>query len=101
VRSQEKRPSRATRTARRRSVPISTTAPLASDVRITGDFTEWTLAGIPLWDEGDGSWRTLLCLDPGVYEYRMVIDGDWADHAEAHDRGVNPYGGVNCILTVR
>jgi hypothetical protein len=30
----------------------------ASDVRLTGDFTERTLGGIPLWDDGDGSWRS-------------------------------------------
>ncbi len=93
--------SKETGSTRRRFVAFSTSAPLASDVRITGDFTGWTLGGIPLWDEGDGSWRTLLSLYPGVYEYRMVIDGDWADHAEARDRMVNPYGGENCILIVR
>jgi hypothetical protein len=70
-------------------------------VRVTGEFTEWSLAGIPLWDEGGGSWHTVLSLDPGVYEYRMIIDGDWADHDEAGGRVVNPYGGENCILTVR
>ena len=84
-----------------RSIAFCTTVPRASDVRVTGDFTGWTLGGIPLWDEGDGSWRTLLSLDPGVYEYRMVIDGDWADHDEARVRVTNPYGGENCILTVR
>lgn len=86
---------------RARSVAFRTELPLASDVRVTGDFTGWSLGGIPLWDDGDGSWRTLLSLDPGVYQYRMVIDGDWADHDEAHIRVVNPYGGENCILTVR
>ena len=84
-----------------RSIAFRTTVPRASDVRITGDFTGWSLGGISLWDEGDGSWRTLLSLDPGVYEYRMVIDGDWADHDEARARVNNPYGGENCILTVR
>ena len=83
------------------SIAFRTTLPLASDVRVTGDFTGWSRGGIPLWDEGDGSWRTLLSLEPGVYEYRMVVDGDWADHDEALDRVDNPYGGENCILTVR
>jgi len=73
----------------------------ANDVRITGDFTEWTRGGIPLWNDGDGSWRTMLSLNPGVYEYRMVIDGDWADHDEARVRVSNPFGGENCILTVQ
>lgn len=82
------------------SVPFFTQLPHAGDVRVTGDFTGWTLAGIPLWDDGDGSWWTMLPLSAGVYEYRMVIDGDWADHDEARVRVDNPFGGENCILTV-
>ncbi len=101
MKSEKRRSARASGTARTRSIGFRTMVPRASDVRITGDFTGWTLAGIPLWDEGDGSWRTLLSLDPGVYEYRMVVDGVWADHDEARDRVGNPYGGENCILTVR
>jgi len=100
MKSEEKRSARATGRARTRSIAVRTTAPRAGDVRISGDFTGWTLAGIPLWDEGNGSWWTLLSLDPGVYEYRMVINGDWADHDEARIRVSNPYGGENCILTV-
>jgi len=91
---------RAIGSARTRSIAFRTTLPLASDVRITGDFTGWSLGGIPLWDDGDGSWRTVLSLQRGVYEYRMVIDGDWADHDEARVRVSNGYGGENCILTV-
>ena len=85
---------------RTRSVPFFTKVLHAQDVRITGDFTGWTRGGIPLWNEGEGSWRTLLPLKAGVYEYRMVVDGDWADHDEARVRVSNPFGGENCILTV-
>ena len=83
-----------------RSVPFFAMLPHANDVRITGDFTGWTKAGIPLWNDGDGSWRTMLSLNAGLYEYRMVIDGDWADHDEARVRVDNPFGGENCILNV-
>jgi 1,4-alpha-glucan branching enzyme len=89
------------RATKKSSVPFSARLPAASDVRISGDFTGWTRGGIPLWNEGDGSWRTVLSLLPGIYEYRLVIDGDWADHREAPARVSNPYGGENCILTVR
>ena len=81
-------------------IEFVTKLPRASDVRVSGDFTGWGRAGIPLWDEGDGSWRTRLPLNPGVYEYRLVVDGDWADHEEAEVRVKNPFGGENCILTV-
>lgn len=89
------------KTARRNPVPFSARLPSASDVRITGDFTGWTRGGIPLWNEGDGSWRTVLSLLPGIYEYRLIIDGDWADHDEALARVDNSFGGENCVLTVR
>jgi hypothetical protein len=82
-------------------VPFSANLPAASDVKITGDFTRWTGGGIPLRNEVDGSWRTVLSLLPGIYEYRLIIDGDWADHGEALARVSNPYGGENCVLTVR
>jgi 1,4-alpha-glucan branching enzyme len=84
----------------RHSVPFFAKLPDANDVRITGDFTRWTMAGIPLWNDGHGSWTTMLPLKAGVYEYRMLIDGDWADHDEARVRVSNPFGGENCILTV-
>lgn len=89
-----------TKHSRTRSVPFFAKVPHASDVRVTGDFTSWTKAGIPLWDEGQGSWSTMLPLKAGVYEYRMVIDGDWADHNEARVRVSNAFGSENCILTV-
>lgn len=89
------------KSAKKSTVPFSASLPAASDVRITGDFTEWTRGGIPLWNEGDGFWQTELLLLPGIYEYRLIIDGDWADHGEALARVSNPFGGENCVLTVR
>ena len=38
---------------------------------------------------------------PGMHEYRLIINGDWADHGEAFARVSNPFGGKNCVLTVR
>jgi len=72
----------------------------AGDVRVTGDFSAWSKAGIRLSNDGHGVWRTMLSLKPGAYEYRLLINGDWADHPEASARVPNPYGTHNCILTV-
>jgi len=87
--------------SRPRAVPFLARIPEARDVRVSGDFTGWARAGIPLWDEGDGSWWTMLPLNPGVYEYRLVIDGEWSDHEEADVRVRNPFGSENCILIVK
>jgi len=72
----------------------------AGDVRVTGEFTAWSKDGIRLSNDGHGIWRTMLSLKVGVYQYRMLINGDWADHEEASARVANPFGTRNCILTV-
>jgi hypothetical protein len=32
---------------------------------------------------GGGEWITQLELAPGEYQYRLIVDGEWRDHAEA------------------
>jgi 1,4-alpha-glucan branching enzyme len=83
-----------------RPVPFFVEARSARDVRVTGDFSDWTLKGIQLSNDDHGKWRTLLSLPPGVYEYRLLIDGLWADHPEAHKRVPNPFGSQNCVMVV-
>jgi len=83
-----------------RSVSITTLAPDAGVVRITGDFTDWETAGIPLVKGESGNWHGTFELPPGEYQYRLLIDGEWADHSEATRRVANPFGTENCILVV-
>jgi 1,4-alpha-glucan branching enzyme len=87
------------RTAARR-VPMTVKAPEAKDVRVTGEFTGWAEQGIRLSHDGAGRWRTVLTLEPGEYQYRLVVDGAWKDHADAAQRVANPFGTQNCILKV-
>ena len=49
---------------------------------------------------GDGQWRTVIFLEPGEYQYRLVVDGEWKDHSEATRRVPNSFGTENCVLTV-
>lgn len=83
-----------------RRVPFLARAEEAKDVRITGDFLRWGEEGIPLSHDGHGGWRTVLPLGPGCYQYRLLVDGEWRDHAEATERVANPYGTQNCVLKV-
>jgi len=83
-----------------RRVTIVVRAPEAKDVRITGDFTRWAEQGIRLSSDGRGHWRTVLPLGPGDYQYRLLVDGIWQDHADAADRVPNPFGSENCVLKV-
>ena len=51
----------------------------------------------PFFLEG---WQTVLTPDPGDYQYRIPIEGEWRNHAEATRRTYNSYGTENCVLKV-
>ena len=76
-------------------------APAAKAVSVTGEFTGWSEGGIPLSKGPGGNWQTTLTLVPGEYQYRLRVDGQWNDHAEARKRVPNPFGSENCVLSVR
>lgn len=83
-----------------REVPIVVSAKGAAQVAITGDFTRWSKDGIRLRRGQNDEWRTTLELQPGEYQYKLLIDGEWADDPQAAARVPNPYGGTNCLLKV-
>ena len=49
---------------------------------------------------GDGRWMKELTLPPGVYEYRIVADGEWMADPLAIETNPNPFGGLNSVLKV-
>ena len=83
-----------------RRVPFMTKVEGAKEVVVTGDFTDWAKDKIRLRQAGGGKWEGLLELPPGEYRYRLLVDGEWRDHAEAAKRSPNPYGSQDCILLV-
>lgn len=84
----------------RRSVPLRVKNPDAGEIRISGDFTGWSPDGIALKKAAGGEWKATLLLEPGRYQYRLIVDGAWADHPEAARRVANPHGTENCVLEV-
>jgi 1,4-alpha-glucan branching enzyme len=93
-------PEKVTIPAKARRVSLVVRAPEAKEVRVTGSFTGWAEQGIRLSPDGGGRWRTVLTLEPGEYQYRLLVDGLWKDHADASQRVANPFGSENCILKV-
>jgi len=72
----------------------------AKEVIVTGDFTQWSEKGISLTKGPNREWRTTLRLVPGEHQYRLRVDGQWQDHAQAQKRVPNPFGSENCVITV-
>jgi hypothetical protein len=50
--------------------------------------------------EGNGMWKKTLCLEPGVYEYRFVVDGIWHDDAGSVEGWTNEFGSFNCVIWI-
>ena len=84
------------------SKPVTMTARFdqASEVILTGEFTKWTKTGVRMAKGADGLWKVSFSIAPGRYQYRLLVDGQWSDHAEAQQRVPNPFGTENCLLIV-
>jgi 1,4-alpha-glucan branching enzyme len=53
--------------------------PNAKQVCVAGTFNDWQPAATPLHDCGGGRWILDIPLQPGRYEFRFVVDGQWSD----------------------
>lgn len=83
-----------------RKAPVRIHAPQANRVVVTGSFNGWTSAGVALTANDHGWWMTELELPPGRYEYRFLVDGEWANGPDADGYAANPFGSLNCVLVV-
>lgn len=77
-------------------------APEASSVQITGDFVDWSPDGIPLHEErATGIWTVDVPLEPGVYQYSFVIDGqEWRPDPRAVSSVDDGFGRENSVVIV-
>ena len=74
--------------------------PTALSVAVAGTFNDWDPKKHSLHHDGDGLWVRDARLNPGQYEYCMVVDGHWMPDPGARDSRPNPFGGRNSVLTV-
>ncbi|MBI5450518.1 MAG: AAA family ATPase [Gammaproteobacteria bacterium] len=91
-------------TARPSRYKVVITAPDAAtadmDIKLAGEFNDW----IP--DRGvetvrsDGRLHKIVHLQPGQYQYRLVIDGKWQQDPNNPLHIVNNFGEVNSLLQV-
>jgi 1,4-alpha-glucan branching enzyme len=75
-------------------------APQAEQVCVAGSFNEWDPTANVLGYDEDGRWGCTLALEPGEYEYRFIVDGEWCDDPGNGMRRPNGFGTENCILIV-
>jgi chromosome partitioning protein len=77
----------------------------AGDVRIAGDFNGWVPdRGVRSLIASEGQervWTKVLTLEPGTYQYRYVVDGEWREDPKNPQSAPGPTGQPNSILHVR
>jgi len=81
-------------------VHLEFTHPKACAVAIAGTFNDWRPEATPMVLLGDGRWCKDLVLPPGIYEYRLVVDGEWMPDPLGQATAPNPFGGLNSVLKV-
>jgi 1,4-alpha-glucan branching enzyme len=79
-------------------------APDAKSVHLAGNFNGWNTGSHPLsrvkTSTGNGMWKRTVYLEPGVYEYRFIVDGMWHLEAGSVEGWTNEFGSFNCVVWV-
>lgn len=83
----------------RRRISFKLRAPKAQKVQLAGTFNSWDPATRVLRRDAKGTWKTSMLLEPGTYEFRFLVDGEWINDPDA-DQVSNPFGTANSLLTV-
>jgi len=85
---------------RQKLVEFSLKTSLAESVKLAGDFTNWEKSPVAMEKIVDGLWSIILPLDPGVYAYQFIVDGEWCHDPMCERNVLNPYGTKNSIIQV-
>lgn len=76
--------------------------PGARTVQAAGDFNGWNPSRTPLEPTSNGAWTVTLPLEPGRYEYQIVVDGEqWIADPFAIEQNDDGFGSRNAVLDVR
>ncbi|OIO32898.1 MAG: hypothetical protein AUJ70_04545 [Candidatus Omnitrophica bacterium CG1_02_40_15] len=82
----------------KKRVVFKISAPTANDVRLAGDFNSWDASSSSLKKSKDGVWARDLTLNPGRYEYKYLIDGQWQRDPLNNLFTVNTFGSENSVI---
>ena len=74
----------------------------ANQIAVAGDFNSWNTSANQLEDpDGDGIWTGKMKLEPGRYEYMLVVDdGKWVTDPNAKVYADDGFGSKNAVLFI-
>ena len=75
--------------------------PSARSVCLAGTFNNWQPETQPMYHWGHGRWIREAVLSPGIYEYCLVVDGNWRADPHAKETVPNHRGGLSSVLRIK
>jgi 1,4-alpha-glucan branching enzyme len=88
----------------KRGIAFTFCAPEAKTVHLAGNFNNWDIRSHPLHEvetnKGESMWKRIVYLEPGIYEYRFVVDGIWHDDPGSIEGWTNEFGSFSCVIWV-
>ena len=91
-----------TRRTTTRRVMFHKRAEPGSQVFLAGDFNGWSTTDYPMVDrEGNGMFSCSVELQPGIYQYKFVVDGIWCLDESNPEFVVSDLGTFNNIVEVK
>jgi len=71
----------------------------AKRVVLTGTFNRWD-EDIFNMNKTENGWELTLQVNPGQYQYKFIIDGDWVEDMRNPDKVENEYHGFNSVINI-
>lgn len=87
-------------TEKKRRVKFSFIENGAEEVSLVGDFNSWNPEVHPMKKDKYGIWEKDLVIPPGRYEYKFLVDGNWAVDPKNKQIDSNCYGTYNSVLNL-
>ncbi|MEA4863453.1 MAG: glycogen-binding domain-containing protein [Victivallaceae bacterium] len=87
--------------AAKRRVGFTYEGPAGRKVCVAGSFNDWDPACKQLeYKSASGVYTGILMLEPGSYEYKFVVDGEWQLDVNNPNFAHNDFGSLNSMLVV-
>lgn len=67
-------------------------------VALAGAFNGW--APQAMRKQKDGSFACSVDLEPGTYEYKFIVDGQWVVDPDTNAWAMNAYGSFNSVARI-
>lgn len=76
-------------------------APNADQVYLSGGFNRWNPTDTPMEKDDSGNWIIILEFEPGMHQYKFVVDGvEWVQDPENPATTDDNYGGLNSVFVL-